>query len=289
MQPTHLAYSDESRYTDGRFRALAVVSLPSANLAPFDTELRHLLDSSGVREMSWRKVTGARGRYVATKALDWVVRHADDQLFRADVLTWDTHDSRHQVRHRDDIENMHRMYHHLLHSVLAARWPDDAIWEVRPDENTAMTWERMASFLRLTERKRSDALTLIDAPRRNFYLLRLHEVSSADEPLVQIADVLAGVGAFSRVKYQEYMAWHRKQDAQQSLWDDEPGGGWSGSDLERFSVLRSFSHQCRRSELRVSLEGRGGLRTEYPGSPLNFWWYEPRHEDDRAPTRVHRD
>lgn len=185
MEATHIAFADESRYTEGRYRALAVVSLRYTDHAAFAAELTGLLRDSSVGELSWKDATGARERFAADKALRWALRKCTARRLRVDVLTWDTQDKRHALKGRDDIENLHRMYHHLLHNTLAVRWPDDAVWIVRPDENTAVTWERVADFLQLKEPHHDIATPRLWSPgKRRFYLLRLHEAHSADEPLV---------------------------------------------------------------------------------------------------------
>jgi hypothetical protein len=285
MEPTHIALADESRYTAGQYRAVGVVSLRLPDKSVFDQELGLLLETSNVRELSWKAVTSARDRMAAMKALHWALRQAADRKLRADVMIWDTHDRRHNVRKRDDIENLARMYHHLLNGVLAQRWPEDAVWTARPDENTALTWERVADFLQLKERRpNTDAPRLWEPGRRRFYLLQLQPARSHEEPLIQLADVFAGMGAYSRLRYPAYKAWVTHDPGQQSLWETLPQSRWSAADRERFQVLRAFNDACKARRFRVSLETHAGLRTMDPRSPVNFWWYEPQHPFDRAPT-----
>jgi hypothetical protein len=285
VEPTHIAFADESRYTSGRYRSLAVVSVERADRSAFDGRLRAILDESGVKELSWKNVTSARDRLAALKALDWTLRQASARKLRADVVTWDTHDTRHSIRRRDDISNLARMYHHLLENVMGGRWPEDAMWTVRPDENTAMTWDHVAEFLRLKERHRdSDAPQLWQPGKRRFYLLQVQPARSHEEPLVQLADVFAGLGSYSRLRYNAYKEWTVNERQQASLWEDPMSPAWSASERERFQVMRAFNEACKTSKFRVSLDTHGGFRTMHPASPVNFWWYEPQHEMDRAPT-----
>jgi hypothetical protein len=286
VEATHIAFADESHYTAGRFRSLAVVSLALSDGPQFDSEIRGLLRESSVTELSWKNLASGRDKHAAMKILAWMLRLAGARRLRADVLTWDTRDVRHAIKGRDDIENLHRMYHHLLHAVLAARWPDDAIWVVRPDENTAMTWERMAEFLRLKEpHRQTEAPTLWGPGRRRFYLLALQPARSSKEPLVQLADLLAGLGAYSRESYDAYAAWARQGSDQPALWTDATLPPWSRSAKERFQVLHEFNRLCKAGKFRVSLDTHHGLRSLHGSSPVNFWWYEPQHEFDRAPMR----
>lgn len=76
MQATHVAFADESRYTEGRYRALAVVSLTCADQTGFEAALSALLRSSSVRELSWKDVTDGRFTYAALKVLAWAVEQS---------------------------------------------------------------------------------------------------------------------------------------------------------------------------------------------------------------------
>jgi len=49
--------------------------------------------------------------------------------------------------------------------------------------------------------------------------------------------------------------------------------------------LAEFNAACKSKKLGVSLKTHRGLRTLNPESPINFWWYEPQHDADRAPTK----
>jgi hypothetical protein len=55
--------------------------------------------------------------------------------------------------------------------------------------------------------------------------------------------------------------------------------------MERFQVLYEFDGGCKNRKMGVSLKTFGGLKTLDPRRPINFWWYEPQHEMDKAPTR----
>jgi hypothetical protein len=88
----------------------------------------------------------------------------------------------------------------------------------------------------------------------------------------QLADVFAGLGAFSRMRYADYASWVRTSAGQQSLLTGEVDpADWSGSDRERFQVLRSFNAASKDGRFRVSLDQSGGFRTMHPSSPVNFW------------------
>ena len=105
----YIVFSDESRYTQGRFRSIAAVSLPYNSTDHIDTisaELSDILECSKKGELKWRNV-GQRGKKNvdrAKAAVDFVLSNLSHGL-RLDIVIWDTMDSRHSVEGRDDHEN----------------------------------------------------------------------------------------------------------------------------------------------------------------------------------------
>jgi hypothetical protein len=146
-QPSHIAYTDETRYNVGRFRGIALITLKREDKDWLSSDLHRLLKESEVSEFKWEKLASARERFAALKLLDFVVKNSMNGEMRVDVLTWDIEDSRHKVKKRDDIANLQRMYYHLFRNVLCERWPDNCSWNLCPDEHTALRWDQIEDFL----------------------------------------------------------------------------------------------------------------------------------------------
>lgn len=244
-----------------------------------------------MEEFKWKDLKDARKRSVAQEMCNFAIKKACALQLRIDVLIWDIQDSRHNVPGRDDIENLQRMYYHLFQNVLRLRWPDNAVWRLYPDEHTAMDWKRVGDFLE----KKS---TCIEVERslftEGYFCIRLKKefnieeivsVRSLDHPLLQLADLFAGMAVFSRKKFQEYQAWLKANHPQLCLLGDTPHVNPSRRDEERFQVLKAFYEACKTRKLGVSLKSRCGLWTPNPANPLNFWVYNPQHPDDKAPAR----
>lgn len=289
---THVGFSDESNWNKGRFRSLGLVTCPFSFLKELEAELRNLLEESGVSEFKWKELDGAKERFAAVKMCQFAVEHACSGRLRVDVLIWDIQDSRHNIPGRDDIANLQRMYYHLFRNVMRARWPNDAVWRLHPDEHTALDWETVQDCLEKV------AATVEVVPpnligkrfrlrlRREFGLEEIRPVSSKEHPLLQLADLFAGMAVFSRDKFQEYQRWLPTAAGQSTLFpDDEDRSDPTRSMRERFHVLRKFDSLCKEHKMGVSLETRQGLWTPKPENPLNFWIYEPQHPEDRAPRR----
>jgi hypothetical protein len=292
MKSSHVAYADESYYTGERFRSIAVVTFENSNKGTFSKLFRSLLEESNVTEFKWNKLRQARERFAAIKLIDKSIELAISNQLRVDVVIWDTHDSRHQVEGRDDIANLQRMYYHLFRNVLLKRWPSNSTWYLFPDENSALDWVAVQDYLDTA------GLTLEVTPNlfekrpfhirlsRDFKIHSINEVSSASETVGQVADLFAGIGAYSHSAFVKYNKWLSNLGGQLSmeLFPNE-NLRLSNSEKERFAVMKHLDDTCKDCKLRVSLKSAKGFKTFDPNFPINFWPYEPQHSDDKAPTK----
>jgi len=288
---THVAFADESHWNKGKYRALALVTLPVARLGEFNAALLAKLRDSDIREFKWKRLDGAKQRFAALKFCRFVLDEACRNQLRIDTLTWDIEDERHRIRGRDDVANLGRMYYHLFRHVLRERWPDRSGWRLHPDEHTAIDWNGLRHFLSLASidsRLQGEILEVGKLRltfKREFGLEEFQPVSSLHHPFVQIADLFAGLATFSRESYERFVLWSCDRSPQQQFWRAEPFRA-SVSERERFALLAEFNALCKGRKLGVSLKSHRGLRTLNPRNPINFWWYEPQHGQDKAPTKT---
>lgn len=290
---THLGFSDESNWNVRRFRSLGLVTLPLQFLADFEKGLKSLLEESGVAEFKWKKLRGARERFAAEKMCRFAINWAIKGKLRVDVLIWDINDSRHRVAGRDDTANLERMYYHLFRNVLRARWPDSAVWRLHPDEHTALDWKPVQDCLDAKSTKFELERSLLTRGtfrlrlRREFGIEEITPVASEKYPLLQLADLFAGLAVFSHDKFDEYQNWLDVTSPQMSLLpkDTSSNSEPSRASRERFEVLKGFDESCKRRKLGVSLRTRRGLWTPNPENPINFWFYEPQRPEDKAPRK----
>jgi len=289
---THFAFVDESNWNTGRFRALGAVSLKTDAYTILSGKISKLLEESNVIELKWSKVTDAKYRFAAEKVNNLVIEQAVVGSLRVDVLSWDIEDKRHGIKGRDDIENLHRMYHHLLKNIMKDRWEDDAVWHLKPDEHTALRFEDIHYFLEIKETGVAieDVSLFSSNPKRywrKYYnIIGFEPVTSEKEVLVQIADIFAGMVCFSRACYEKYKNWERSNSQQQTLFEyEKKTDQLSKSEKTRFELLKKFNEKCKCRRLGVSLDSCNGLKTFDPSKPINFWWYEPQGDYDKAPTK----
>lgn len=293
---THVAFADEKGYNEGRYRGIALVTLSQQNLHSFRCEIQSLLKESDIREFKWEKLSSARERFAALKFIDFAIKNASSDSLRIDALTWDTEDRRHKVRRRDDIANLERMYYHLFNYVLCERWPDGSVWALYPDENTALKWNTVRDCLEYSSSKtetRKDLFTkgrFILRLKTEFRITQVMPCKSHKEPFVQLADLFAGLAVYSRSSYNRFESWELSNKKEELLFpvEQEQLLKLSKSDIERCCVISEFNEKCKNKKLGVSLKTNKGLKTFDVKRHINFWWYEPQHETDKAPCKIGR-
>lgn len=289
VEVTHVAYSDETHQNVGRFKGIGVVTAATGVAIQLSEEMRAILAASNVKELKWEKLRTARDRLAAIHVADWLFSKIN--MLRVDVLTWDIEDPRHRLRGRDDVANLHRMYHHLMNNALR-RYPTGCTWRLYPDEQDSIDWERVHDFLdsagtRSRFRQNLGVLTYRLRFQKDFRIVQIVPSKSEVEPLIQVADLLAGMAAFSRSQIETYRRWSEHESGQTHLFEKELGT-FSGGEREKCAVLSDFRHRCHRCALPVSLNSTSGLQTRDPRIALNFWHYQPQRQADKAPTRTDR-
>ena len=176
------------------------------------------------------------------------------------------------------------------------RWPSDAIWQMHPDERTDMDWEELERCLGGIPRKlkgysQSRLDEAVDASELG--KPRVKPVKSSDQPLVQLADLFAGLAAFSWNRSNEYDRWESKENGQSDMFDRQtdilrgmPSPGISISESYKARILHRFDGQWLRHNGNGIRHDYGeGLKTWNPAIPINFWLYAPQRDDDKAPRR----
>lgn len=269
--PDHFAYADETHHNIGRYRGIALLTLAAPTAAASTPELAQMLQTLGVQEFKWGRLRSAKHRFAAVELLNYAVERAVKGGWRVDVLTWDIEDSRHKVPGRNDLLNLRRMYYFIFKNVLCRRWPAESVWQLCVDENTFQASADLTELRAVRDWETGEVVAQV-----NFTEIR--DVPSHVEPFIQVADLFAGLAVYSRAAHAKFMQWR----------DTTPEGRralptLSAGDHERFVVLEHFDQLCKRHKLGVSLKRQRGLRTYNPAKPINFWWYEPQGEFDKAP------
>jgi hypothetical protein len=281
---THVAFADESNWNQGRYRSISLVSAAVQHARIFHYELDALRKTRNKLEFKWVKTDTRHGVALADFFFERL------QRMRVDVLIWDVEDSRHkEIKNRDDRANFGRMYYHLLHNVLERRWPQGSRWLICPDEQKEVDWLTLEACLGRKGRDRdAKHVALATEVRELRYSIReIRCVSSTEYLLVQLADMFAGLAAYSYSAFDKYRQWKSDSDATRELFDTAQYGERrlkvSKRDKERLPVLDHVRHVASTRGLQISLKSTRGLSTRNASSPLNFWLYTPQRQHDKAP------
>ena len=283
----YAVFSDESRHTEGRYRSLAAVSVPAGEVVALTKHLHDALQLDSHGELKWKNVRRARIRDRAIAVIDVLLACISIGV-RVDVLTWDTKDSRHDVPDRDDVANYERMFFHL-HRVLMERRAAQTRWHIRPDEQVNIDWDTIAQCLNSSGTWRTGRNITALSPEFRYFVpsvLTFREVNSAETPLCQLADLLAGMAAYTRSNADIVRRQIDEPEEQQTLFGNEEQATPGTADQHRFRVISHLYCKCKERKLGVSIRKFGYLRTHDPAMPINFWHYESQHQRDRAPTRA---
>lgn len=249
-------YADETQYNVGRYRGVAIVSGLAPLVQGLADEVRTILASSGASECKWEKVRSAKTRFLAEKLLVWAMDAAIANRLRVDALTWDAGDSAHARAGTPYLKKLHQMYGYALAQTLTHRWPTATMWTLYPDEQNALRWDTIAAELPRT------ACIVPSASHR--------------EPLIQVADLFAGLAVFSRAGYDTYEQWLCLPPAERRLSPEKSLASQlralSASDRQRCLLLDDFFTRCKQCLPGVSLRTNRGLRTYDPDRAITFRW-----------------
>ena len=282
----YYAFTDESNFTQGRFRSIAAFTLPGNSCNHIEAKLRAILASSDVIEFKWEKLRTAKDRFCAEKIINLVIDKLMNCDLRVDVLIWDIQDSRHAVFKRDDVANFERMFYHLLRNALKRR-EYGARWRVFPDQNAAIDWGTVHDCLASAGQRRDlieNTLFGDFVSDPHFHIAAFEEADSKLFPQCQVADLFAGMGAFSRSNYDGFVQWRNEHRKGPTLFE-EGGGDFSKSEYMRYEIIDNFSSSCKKRKFGVSIDSNRCLSTFNPNNPINFWHYQPQHDLDKAPTK----
>ena len=288
------ACSDESG-SDERYRAIGVVSGEESCLFDLRKELENILRNQGVKEVKFSEVRTHRSKLEAARLfVEKGVGFVNQRKIRIDVLVWNIHDKRHSIPGRDDVTNLEIMYYNILRHV-SEQWHQHN-WELYPDENSGVDWSGIKSYLNRTlmpRYKKPHLLSLFEKESYTIHFSEIEQKKSHDEPLIQLADLLAGMARFCRENGEECAKCLKSQEKIDQLSFFEYEELESKEDpimtkQNRFKLVSYLYSMCKRYRLGVSLNTWECLWTRTPSSPINFWNYESRYDKDKAPIRKYR-
>jgi hypothetical protein len=289
------AFCDASGIFDRRFQSIGVVSGNVDTLDELRSVLASIIDECEVREIKFTKITRHDSRdYRAALAFIKRVINGYCRYYRirVDIMTWDTTDSRNAIPGRNDIENLGRLYYHLLLNV-TKRWPEGE-WNVIIDENEKVDFAALKARINcnaplLASGTLPEIIYSTSQLEELDVVKEIKEVASHEEPLVQLADLFAGMARYSHEQGTECCIWLASKGNPDQLplldfsTDDDTTEEYSSSQECRFQLIGELSKICKNHRLGVSLKTEKRLWSPNPNNPVNFWLYTPQGDYDKAP------
>ncbi|HDZ61440.1 MAG TPA: DUF3800 domain-containing protein [Candidatus Pacearchaeota archaeon] len=265
---THEAYSDESHYNSPKYASIGIVSLEKKISNKLKNKIQQILNESKVKEIKWKNIRSARERLCAQKIIDYLFEIIPYEEFRIDIIIWDVKERKTRFL-EDDILILKKKYYHLFKNVFKKRWSNNIKWELFPDEHGALDWEESKRILdneaSTIKIKQKDGEIIFDLIK-HFHIVQIKEVNSQNTPLCQIADLFAGMGAYSYLKKNLFNLSPKQRDLSGNKIS------LSGGDKEKINVLRYFKIRCEEKNLSIHL--KKGLTTLNPSDKINFWFFK---------------
>lgn len=285
-------YSDESKYNTGRYRSIATIEIEETELSTISDNIKEILRKNDIKEFAWKKTCGD-GKYTKC-ALDLINFLLDEaitkNIIRIQVIIWDIYDSRHTIKGRDDKKNFQIMYFRILSHTIDIRENCDT-FSLYPDEKDDTCWSEIENHLSknkffVVEGKNFNPET--DNLADNFIIKdkieKCSPSNSCQTPLIQCADLLAGLATFSYENYEKYNKW-RIDEATSFLLPNlkKELDKYSKSEKTRFTILQKLLTNILIAR-KIRLDSKKGLST-FKNPQFNFWLYSPQGDYDKAPLK----
>jgi hypothetical protein len=286
LKERYIVVSDESG-VDGsnRFQSLAFVSGPEESVVNFNNECKSVLTDHGTSEFKWSEISSGQKNRAAKSVINLFFQ---SNHLRVLVLCWDTHDSRHRVERRDDIENFHRMIYHGLRRN--ADWIGPKEWHWFPDQRTNLNANVVATYLNLTREGNPDntIVPLIDLYRDVHNFKTVSPKCSRKVPVIGVADLFAGVVRESALSGQSMIKalFNSNDQLNQSLFGDEFAHDFGSKGERARAEFGAHIHRLgSKGQHGISLRTEGRLVTKNEKGRFLFWHYVPQGDYDKAPTK----
>ena len=269
---THVGFADEAYWNKGRFRSVACISARAKDYPEIEERLCMARCSAGakVSEVKWNRLSDYERRRDAESLLLTIVDLATARKLRVDVIIWNNLDRQSLAQKRTtdedlDVWNLRNMYRTLF-GFLMRRW-------------RAQEGEKPLHWTFGTHYPDGLDRDLLEQHTRRYGALPgtrvdVRRAKSALNYSVQLADLLAGMGAYSHDSWQDYGIWLRQ---------GKPRNFTVGArnSRHRFPVLDAFLERCADNQSVLLLQGKSGwqgkgLWTRNPSdvsNTINFWPY----------------
>lgn len=281
------AFSDESgiNYKDP-YTSIPIVSGEEEVLNCLRDKLVQEINDKGINEVKFTGIT--RHKSPVTQAAIAFIRSAVNDFakyrkIRIDTMTMDNQYLLSTFPDYDNEQKLEHMYHCLL-SHIGRQW-NNTRWNFYPDINSKVNWNKIINFLSITKLHRGKCekpllIELILQENPKFQFDEIRQISSVQEPLIQLADLFAGLACFSHEENMDCSKWFISKNngwqLEMKLSKDIKISNISRKSKCRYQLIGELYNLCGRHSLWVSIKTRKHLWTRKKNSPVNFWDYEKR-------------
>lgn len=290
MSELHYLFSDESGYIgESRHGSIAVVSGSKSATKEINDFIKKSLGEK--TEIKFSTISSRKHQEIAKYLINKSIEFIRVNKLKICVIVWDKQDSRHDIPNRCDIRNLIIMYYRVLrHSI--KNWSSETNWAFYPDQQTSIDWGNLINIVTLKQisSKEISSQTLFDFFNESIFpiIKTTRELDSKDFPIIQLADLFAGIARTSREHSILYHKWRLMEDSKTnpSLFPEHDIDiKISNSKIVKFEILHHFYEQSRHYRLGINFSENSYFKTYDPSNSLNFWHYKPQGEYDKAPTK----
>ncbi len=292
-QSKHYIFRDESGWdSDNQYGSLAKVSGTYVHTLELHNALLGILNQHSKKEIKFKDIHNHKTKQIANEFLNTSFEFLNASKIKIHVIVWDKHDSRHKVQNRCDVENLKRMYYHNMKSLLKS-WNTETNWHFYPDEFTAIDWQNdVVKYIENTrlypdndiQQKLFEVFENVKFPT----IKGVKELDSKEFPIIQLADLYAGLVRTSRMESENFNKWCCKQNEklQPSLFEENIEVEISNSLRPKFELMHEFREKSKTYKLGVNFSKSNYFTTFHDKRNLSIWHYEPQSEYDKAPIKI---
>ncbi len=180
------------------------------------------------------------------------------------------------------------MYYKILKET-KSDWIGVENWEFFPDELTSVNWgEKIVPFIERTnlDKKRNNDEETLFGVLKNFRfpaVRKCSELESCEYPILQLADLFAGLTRLSFEKSEKFCCWYDNETNGSSLFNEPIS--LSKSETAKFQVMHHFKKLCDHYSMGLNLSDDKHFKVFNKRCGLWIWFYEPQGDYDKAPTK----
>lgn len=186
---------------------------------------------------------------------------------RIDTLIWDNH------LYKKDQNIMH---YHLLSKVLK-KYPHGIEWLYYPDQDLAKNYGLITDIVNTSVNSKTPYELALENLAQEYAIRFCGAVDSKEYKLVQIADIFAGVAAFSYNNYADYTDWLKNTTGSLSFefaQDEISNNKTAKKQHHKFQFLDGINTRCKKFNGHHSIKSKHGLCSFRPDYGMNFWLWD---------------